>query len=152
MSEIFWVATILWVVVHFASIQTASFRLRVGDMVKWLENQYPIIEEYPDFHEDAYLLHNNFIPQVKLWIMESVGYARVLLFIQGINTCLIFISMFEVRSYILYGVAAFANAAVIVSARELHRRRYIVEGICQGTKIILDAIGIQQETEKSENI
>ena len=122
----------------------------MSNMIHWLEDQYKVIEKHDDYHEESYNLYNRDIPLARLFFMESLQYVTIILIVQGINSIMVVASIGADLPYILYVVASFGNAAVMLLPRKLYKRRYMVEGMCRGVQVLVDAINIQNDNEREK--
>lgn len=140
----FIVVIILFALVGLVALYNAHFQYHVTGMVKWLGEQYYVIEQYSDYLEEAHNLLHKDIPQVNQWLQESMKFMIGTCTIQLMNTILLFIVIFDEPTQILLLVAAVGNAALFASVGALRKRRYIIEGMCHGVQATLEAIEIQK--------
>lgn len=147
MTNIVWVVGILWLGVLRIAFYNLAFRFFAQEMLSWMESQFSTIEDHPDYREEAFHLHNVIFPQVRGYVEESIGFGVPLFYIQAINTLLIILALYGGVSYILNVIAAFGNAAIIVSLLELRKRKYIIYGLCGAVGVIIEAISIQNRYE-----
>lgn len=146
-----WIVFVLVWVVVLCSYYNSHFRWRVGNMAKWLQEQHPLIEKEPDYEEEANRVINTDLPQLKLWLNQSVNFMLYMVVVQAINIIIFFMLLVKDSSEELNTSAAIGNAAVIVFVRMLRQRRYQAEGMCQGAQAILEAIDIQKNNNEIES-
>lgn len=146
----FLVIIVLFILVGVVALYNAHFQYHATGMVKWLGEQYYVIEQYSDYLEEAHNLLHKDIPQVNQWLQESKKYMFGSCSVQMMNSILIYIVIFDEPTKILLFIAAVSNAALFASVGILRKRRYIVEGMCHGTQAILEAIEIQKSNKSSK--
>lgn len=146
-QRMIYVIAILWLFTAGVGYYNAHFRWHLNNMVKWMDKQHLILEDHPDYKQEAFQLYNETIPQVKMWVQESEGFIIPIIVVQVFNTMLLFVTLVGGESYWMNVFAATGNAALFVSARVLRKRRYTAEGMCRGVQVLVNAVEIQKSDE-----
>lgn len=152
MTGIFWVAASLWLFVFWVQLNNTKLRIYAQAVGPWLEHRASMIDDHPDYHDEAQIVYTQYIPVVRNYFDESAGFIFPLVIIQAINIAILFADLVGGSSYILNGVASIGNAAVIVSYFEIRRRLYAIDGLVAGVSVILSAITIQRAEDEREDI
>jgi len=144
----FWIAAGLFLLTALASFHNAGFHYTLSNMIKWLEEQYTLLEKDNNYFQEAYELHNEHIPLLNQWLEESAGYGATIFVIQLANVVLLFTTMLGWHIFLLNLIVAIGMSGLCIGMWTTYRRRWIAEGICRGTYVNVEAMNIQA-TENS---
>ena len=148
---LFHIALMLWLFTLLVGWYNAKFRIKVAGMIAWLEGQLPAIIEHGDYKKEAEELQDFRIPEAKQFQhLAATMFAPIIIFTQIFNSVFMLYSLLGVQSYILNAGIATVNAFLFVILRNDYNWRWLVEGTCRGTQIIIEALGKTNSEDKEE--
>ena len=129
----------------------AAQQLIVYDrMWKWLYKQYEILNANEDYQREADEIINSDLPTIEQFSSQNMFIVTPILAItQILNAILIFSTLVLLTTSAELNLAiALFNALSGMAFTVMRRRRYKAEGICRGTKIIVESLDYYKQMQK----
>ena len=141
---------LLFFFVLFVGIYASQQLVKYQHMWEWLHKQYEILNSNEDYQEEANNVIHKDMPIIERFCQQNMLIITpILLVAQVLNAILIFMTlvMLETPTVLSISIVSF-NALSGMCLTLMRRRWYQAEGICHGTKALVESLDYYKDMQK----